>query len=134
MLEIAKRYFFLDALEEEYAPLRNGRMRILIDDGFRYLTSCDRQYDLVINDAFVGRVADKELSGQEGCQAVYDRLRPGGMYLVNAITAREGSGSMPGIMAMEIISRVFPSVTMMPVRADFPAYESQNVLLCATKL
>ncbi|MBR5970832.1 MAG: fused MFS/spermidine synthase [Lachnospiraceae bacterium] len=133
MLEIAKRFFFLDELKDIDEHSGEARLCTYIDDGLHHVQTTERSYDLVINDAFVGRVADSNLSTEQGIRAIYERLRPGGLYLVNAITARAGQGSMPGVLAVERISRVFGKAEMIPVREDYPLHESQNVILYAKK-
>ena len=133
MIDIARKYFFLDELYREYDLDTNGRLKIILDDGYRYLESCGKTYDMIINDAFVGRVADRELSSDAGSRLVYDHLRPGGTYFVNLITARTGVDSMNGIMAEAIISRVFGKAAMIPVYPDYSADYKQNVIVRATK-
>lgn len=133
MIEIAKKYFYLDELYEEYHLEETGRLETFIDDGMHYLKTSKRTYDLIINDAFVGNVADKGLASAEGVKAVFDRLEPGGLYLINAITARTGKGAMPGIMAQEVVSRIFGRAQMCAVRPGYPSDKSQNVIICAEK-
>ncbi|MBR0090101.1 MAG: fused MFS/spermidine synthase [Lachnospiraceae bacterium] len=133
MVDIARRFFFLEELDVTLEADEQASLRTIIDDGLHFLATQEAQYDMIINDAFVGRVADNKLAGEDGVQKVYDRLRPGGVYLVNAITARTGQGSMPGVMAIERMSRVFGNAKMIPVREDYPAHESQNVILYAKK-
>ena len=133
MVELAKHYFFLDELYEQFDLEETKRLNVYIDDGYRFLEHTPETYDLIINDAYVGRVADRALSGADGCRLVYDHLRPGGTYLANVITARTGSASMPGIMAEEMISRVFGKAAMIPVYPDYDADKSQNVIIRAEK-
>ena len=133
MVEIAKRFFFLEELNATLEADEQASLRVFIDDGLRFLQTREERYDLIINDAFVGRIADSQLSGEAGIRAIYERLRPGGLYLVNAITARSGQGSMPGVLQIERMSRVFGNAKMIPVREDYPPFESQNVILYAEK-
>ena len=107
MVDIAKKYFYLDELVEEYRLKETGRLATYIDDGLRYLQTTDRRYDLIVNDAFVGHVADKSLLSDAGCRSIYNALNDRGVYMINAITARTGQGSMPGVMTQETVSRVF---------------------------
>ena len=133
MLDIARKYFFLEELYREFDLDNTKRLNIVLDDGFRYLETCNKTYDMIINDAFVGRVADRELSSDRGSRLIYERLRPGGTYFVNLITARTGVDSMNGIMAEAIISRVFGQAAMIPVYPDYSADYKQNVIVRAVK-
>ena len=133
MPQIARKYFYLDELYETYDLDRTGRLTTTIDDGLHFLQNCKRRFDLIINDAFVGNIADEGLGSAAGCQAVFDCLEEGGLYLVNAITARTGPRAMPGILALETMSRIFGHARMIPVRPDFPPEQNQNVILHAQK-
>lgn len=133
MIDIARKYFFLDRLCDEFELDKNGRMRIFVDDGLHYLQNTAEQYDLIINDAFVGRVPDKGLSADEGTRLIHARLREGGLYIINVITALTGKDAMPGIMAQELLARVFGSARMQQVSNGYPEHLSQNVLVVAEK-
>lgn len=134
MLELARKYFFLEELYRDFDLHNTGRLHIVLDDGMNYLEKSRKQYDLIINDAFVGRVADRGLSSDRGSRLIYDRLKDGGTYFVNLITAREGVDSMNGIMAESIISRVFGKAAMIPVYPDYDAGFKQNVIVRAVKV
>ena len=133
MLKLARQFFFLDELYAEYDLQNNGRLNIILDDGLRYLETCKKTYDLIINDAFAGRVADRNLSSDRGSRLVYGRLNDGGTYFVNLITARSGVESMNGIMAEATISSVFGKAALIPVYPDYSAELKQNVIVRATK-
>ena len=133
MLDIARKYFFLEELYREYDLEHTGRLNIILDDGYRYLETCRKTYDIIINDAFVGRVADRDPSSDKGSRMVYACLKPGGTYFVNLTTAREGVDSMNGIMAEATISRVFGKAAMIPVYPDYSADYKQNVIVRAVK-
>ena len=133
MIAVARKYFCLDRLYEEFELEDSERLRIIVDDGLAYLKNTTEQYDLIINDAFVGRVPDRGLSGDEGCRLIHAHLREGGLYIINVITALTGQDAMPGIMAQELMARVFGSAWTRQVSTSYPEHLSQNVLVLAAK-
>ncbi len=83
MVEAARKWFFLDELEETRHVLRDGRMRIFTDDAAAYLRGCSKRYAAVINDAFVGDKPVESLLGSEALGNVRRCLLPGGIYVIN---------------------------------------------------
>jgi hypothetical protein len=80
------------------------RIRVVEEDGFRVLSSSEKCYDLIINDAFTGREADGNLSTDNALQLIRSRLRPGGLYLINIPTALAARRSRYGKMSTGIVS------------------------------
>lgn len=83
---IARDFFFVDRLEREFGSDEGGgRFSMMVDDGLKYLQRASAFYDVIIDDAFSGEVADDGLLSDKGLEAARGRLRPGGLLMVNVV-------------------------------------------------
>lgn len=145
MRDIALRYFFLDELYLEYHPDRTGRLKVFCADGSRfieeqskairglawYVRGIDDGYDMVIDDAFIGKVHDEEMMSDHTVSCICDILKPDGVYAANIISPAEGYGSMQLIMAKSILKNHFRTVKMWQVNRERNPKEQQNCILYA---
>ena len=129
IISLARQYFGLDELSAAHP----GRFRIFEEDGFRVLSSSEKCYDLIINDAFTGREADGNLSTDNALQLIRSRLRPGGLYLINIPTALAGPFAWKGNRALMKIRKYFEYTMLMPVHEEKRAWEVQNCVLFASE-
>lgn len=133
MIDIAKKYFFLNRLIEEFELEKNKRMQIIIGDGCEYLENGDKEYDIIINDAFVGSIPDKGLMSKEGQKLINKRLTKGGIYVINVIASLIGKDSAPLMELGQTLSSVFGNVRIRQVSEDYPAELKQNVIVISEK-
>ena len=84
---IAKKYFYLDELIDDYGTDRLG---IYAEDGRIFLENTDKKYDYIFNDAFSGHVPVATLATKEAALTVKEHLTNEGLYLFNVISAQEG--------------------------------------------
>lgn len=138
MLEIAKKYFYLDDYIEKYAKdskgRDNGRLGIHIMDGMQYLAKCNKSYDLIINDAYIGANLDSGLMSYRGVAQIKRHLSTRGIYMVNIITALNGFFATDLKLAKEVFELNFKNVYVYPVRSDLSKLEKQNCILIGTDL
>jgi spermidine synthase len=73
--EIARKYFFLDKLIEEFDLESNDRLRLINEDGRTYLNNNDTQYDAILNDAFSGDNPAKTLTTLENIKNIKKSLK-----------------------------------------------------------
>ena len=59
-------------------------------------------------------------------------LNPGGVYMMNLITAVKGPASMQGILEYEILKRNFKNTDMFACKKEMGALEKQNMILVGT--
>lgn len=89
MVALARDHFFLDRLEQRLAAEGRGDdLRIFVEDGATFLQDGGRGfdgYDVIINDAFVGRDAVAFFASDAGIAAAKARLRPGGLLMANCV-------------------------------------------------
>jgi spermidine synthase len=81
--EMAERYFFLDELEERFHVKEEGRLKTFAENGREFLENTDRTYDLIINDAFSGRIPPGDLCTVQAAELIRSRLNENGIYAVN---------------------------------------------------
>jgi spermidine synthase len=123
ILAIDQKYFSLDAI-------RNERMKIICDDGMRYLQKYADTYDLIINDAFVGSAEMcRDLSA---VQMIHRHLNEHGIYLVNAAVSVKGLFSTKYRHFDTILKREFKETAMMQCDEQRSLYEKQNILMIAS--
>lgn len=87
---IARRFFFVDRLEEELLSRgESDRFRLIVADGLDYLRSCTKPYDAIVNDAFVGKTPVGDLMEPAALSLAKRRLSSGGIYLANLVVGDE---------------------------------------------
>ena len=132
MYQLAMQYFYLDELYKEFNLTENHRMEVFIEDANDYLKNTDRTYDLIINDCYVSNRMDDDLLKDKQVRNVKRCLNPGGIYMMNLITAIKGPASMQGILEYEILKRNFKNTDMFACKKEMGALEKQNMILVGT--
>ena len=132
MYQLAMQYFYLDELYRDYNLTEDRRMEVFIEDANDYLQQTDRTYDLIINDCYISNRMDDELLRDRQVKSIKRRLNPGGIYVINLITAIRGPASMPGILEYEILKNHFKNTDMFACKPDMGALEKQNLILVGT--
>ncbi len=132
MYDLALDYFYLDELYRDYGPHLDGRLNIFIEDGNRYLKRNRKTYDVIINDAYTGNVADQGLLQDESTGNIRRSLKEGGFYAVNLITALKGFYAIQGMIAIKTLKRHFPYVGCFPCTPEEDPMDLQNCLLLAS--
>ncbi len=134
MVEIAKKYFYLDELIEEYNPIEEGRLGIIIDDGMHYLRMSSKKYDLIMNDAYIGKKFDDELFKKSQVSLIKEHLNERGIYGINLITALKGNQAKLGELEMMYLEEQFKYTRMYSCDDDInPIYPQNCVLLASDK-
>jgi len=107
------------------------RIAIHHEDGRTYLNRSGPSYDAVFLDVFYGRTVPFHLATLESARRIADRLSPGGMLVINFMSALEGPGSDLFRAEYATLKRVFPQVLVFPVHAPNDARIVQNQVLLA---
>lgn len=131
--DIARRFFFVDALERELVAREGSseRFSLVIDDGLGYLAGCEKRYDAICNDAFAGAAAAADLAGAAGVRAAHDCLNPGGLYLVNVVSGPEWREFRHVIRLINELDRCFAHVTV-TFATDERFSDKDNYLIIAS--
>ena len=130
--EIAKEYFFLDDLYEDYDLYNNHRLNLITADGRTYLNTNQKKYDAVLNDAFAGDTPAETLTTKEAAQKIKDSLNNGGVYLSNIISSLDGENSKFLKAEIATLKTVFNNVYVIPCFFTDNYEIVQNVMVIAT--
>lgn len=130
--EIAKKYFFLDKLIEEYNIEENHRLNLITDDGRTYLNNNVKKYDAILNDAFSGETPAKTLTTLEAVQKIKNSLNENGVYLTNIISSLEGDDSKFIRAEVNTLRNVFENVYIIPCNSKSSEEQLQNIMVIAT--
>ena len=112
--EIAKEYFYLNDLIEDYNLNENKRLGLITDDGRTYLNNNDKKYDAILNDAFSGSTPAKTLTTKEAIERIKESLNENGLYLTNVISSLEGENSKFIKAIINTLKQVFKNVYLVP--------------------
>jgi spermidine synthase len=126
VVDVAYRYFRLP---------RSDRLAVAVEDGRRYLARTDRRWDLIAIDVFYADSIPFHMATLQFVQLLHERLRPGGVVLVNLIGALEGRESRLFRSIVRTYSAVFPTVLAHPVTSPgelHPESGTRNIVIVAT--
>lgn len=116
MVALARDHFFLDRLEQRLAAEGRGDdLRIFVEDGATFLQDGGRGfdgYDVIINDAFVGRDAVAFFASDAGIAAAKARLRPGGLLMANCVVEFTGDAMYRLFTQVQRLGDWFASVVV----------------------
>lgn len=129
---LARRYFFLDRLIEEYETEKTGKLNLICDDALHHLETRANAYDAVVNDAFDAGTPPAHLTGLRFARAVHAHLNDGGRYLVNIVSPLEGPDAAFLHGQVDLLRSVFSDVRVVPCATDGFA-EADNVIVIAQK-
>ena len=129
--QLARRYFFLSRLIDEFDAEGSGRLGLICDDGRDYLERCDRRYDAAVNDAFSGGEPARGLLSLEAALAVRGCLVENGLYLLNVVSRDGGTDLRVLRDVAATLSRVFARVSIVPC-SDQAFDAEDNYLVIAT--
>ncbi len=127
--KIARKYFFLDDLIEEYGE---EHINCITDDGRLFLQHTNKKYDAIFNDAFSGGTAVPSLCTVEFAQLLKSRLNPNGVYLSNTIGSLSGDSGRFIRSEVKTLRQVFRHVYVISVNADNKADDVDNWIIVAT--
>jgi spermidine synthase len=68
----------------KFFDLDTNKLHITIDDARHFLNRCDKKYDAVILDAFLGDSSPSHLMTREAFSSIRRALRPGGALVINS--------------------------------------------------
>ena len=131
VISLARRWFYVDRLIEEYDLEENGRLHLICDDARSYLADEGPAYDVVINDAFSGRKAPATLAGPDAAAAVKARMEAGGLYLTSLISAGEGRQAKPLKRYLNALFESFERVWVLPCGRTAPDEVDNNVVIAS---
>lgn len=130
--EIAKKYFYLDKLIDEYDLKNNKRLRLITEDGRVFFNTTNNKYDAILNDAFSGNTPAKTLTTLEAIQNIKRCLNNNGYYLTNIISSVDGENSKFLKAEVNTLKKVFKNVYVIPCIDDISSADCYNNMVIAT--
>jgi len=122
VVSIARRYF---ALPDD------DRIRIVVDDGRRFLETSGDAYDIIIVDAFDDGFVPLPLTTEEFHRVVRDHLSEGGVLVYNVIGSLAGTHSRPFRSLFKTLRNTWRSVRVFRVDEGVDA-EGGNLIVLAS--
>jgi len=126
---IARRYFFLDRLFEEYDLDETGRLQLVEGDAREFLEQSDERYDAIVNDCFAGMSLVESLATREAALLYHEHLREDGVYLSNVIGAVEGPRSRAMRRILRTLASEFAHVYVLPGQPTALSNCDNNVVI-----
>ena len=130
--EIAKEYFFLDKLIEEFDLENTNRLNLITDDGRVFINQNTKKYDAILNDAFAGESPAETLTTLEAIQKIYSSLNEDGLYMTNIISSLDGANSNFIKAEVHTLQQVFENVYVVPCNDISNVELVQNNMVIAT--
>jgi spermidine synthase len=121
----------VDVAYEWFELPRDDRLTIETEDGRQYLQREERQWDVIVLDAYYADSLPFHLTTQEFLQLVHERLAPGGIVVANIIGALEGPESKLFRSFYRTYRTVFPSLAVHPVDLQRDAESIRNIIQIA---
>ena len=125
--KIARERFFLDEALERFG----GRLDLVCDDGWGFLASSEKRFDVIVNDAFGGKRPLGPLKTDEGAAAVAAHLTERGVYLANVISPLEGPDTQVLDESVAACKSAFTHVYLIPECPEEPTTTGDNVLVAS---
>jgi spermidine synthase len=110
--KIAKQYFFLDDLLNDY---NDDRLGLYNDDGRVFLANSDKRYDAIFNDAFSGEVPVGTLATREAVELIKEHLVDNGVYFSNVLGAINSDKGRFLRSEVKTLQSVFSNVYVLPL-------------------
>jgi spermidine synthase len=108
---------------------------VIIDDGRRFLQRSDREWDLIIVDAFAGGNPPWQLYTKEAFALYRDHLRPGGTVVLNFIGNHLDPGQRGALQAVVATAQaVFPTVDVYPDPWEPEKSTTRNLFIAASRV
>lgn len=90
LIEVAKKYFYLDELYEEHDKEKE-RLNIVIDDAFKYIYETNKQYDSILVDLFIDNKPIQKTFEEDTLKQLKSILKEDGIVTINYIITKEDS-------------------------------------------
>lgn len=130
--QIAKKYFYLDKLIEDYDLEKNKRLNLITEDGRTYLNSNQKRYDAILNDAFSGYTPAKTLTTLEAVNKIKNSLTKNGLYLTNIVSSLDGENSKFLKAELQTLKQVFRNTYVIPCEDFSSTNQVMNLMVIAT--
>ena len=122
LISIAKRYFHFKS---------NSRLRVVHNDGLKFLKATIKNYDIILVDAFSHTTIPESITNSTAITAMKQRLSPSGMVAVNVISAYKGRGADIISDLTNTFRSAFQYIDIFPASRSLSLWLPQNLILVA---
>ena len=129
---IAKEYFYLNDLINDYNLEETNRLGLYNEDGRIFLDNTDKKYDAVLNDAFSGEVPVGTLATVEAAQIIKNSMDNDGVYISNVMGAIEGDKGKFVRAEIKTLQKVFRHIYVVNARENVKDTAYSNRMVIAT--
>ena len=130
--DIAKKYFYLDKLIQDFDLTNNKRLNLINDDWRTYLNNNNILYDAILNDAFAWDNPAKTLTTLENIKNIKKSLQKNWLYLTNIISSLEWNKSRFLRAEVNTMKKIFNNVYIIPCNSKDNLYNAQNIMVIAS--
>ena len=99
-------------IAERFFDFEPDKVHLSIDDGRHFLNCCEKQYDAVLLDAFLGDSSPSHLMTHEAFASIKRVLRPGGVLVINAFCDVQEGRDFFGASLAKTLKSVFPGLRL----------------------
>lgn len=99
--------------------------RIILEDGYDYISKKKGAYDIIISDPYVGETIPDDFFGADYIQGCYDALSDDGILAINYALTLKDISKKPGLVKR--LGKLFKVYTL-----NYP-YSSGNIILICSK-
>lgn len=132
MVEIARKFFFLDELYEKYDK-EKSRLNIYEEDAFTYIEKCNKKYDSILIDLFIDNEPIYSMFEKESLKNIKKLTKYDTLVVINYIITKEDKNHS---IFNKVISNLKDSFKDVGVVA-LPSYKEKNrgnvLILCSDK-
>jgi spermidine synthase len=97
-------------LAERWFGLERSKLNVMVGDGRPYLNQCNKKYDVIALDAFLGEGSPGHLMSREAFTAMRRVLKPGGTLVINTFATFEPGQDFFAASLFKTLTNVFPQV------------------------
>lgn len=95
---------------QRWFDLEPAKLHIIIGDGRPYLNKCQKKYDVIALDAFLGDGSPAHLMTREAFAAMHRVLKPGGTLVINSFASFEEGQDFFAASLYRTLTNVFANV------------------------
>ncbi len=124
----------VDVAYDHFELVRDPRIRVVAEDGRRFLNASDKRYDIIVMDAYYADALPSHLTTEEFFREADAHLTPGGVVAYNVIGAVEGEGSRLFRSMYRTAGSVWDNLWVFPIgiSEDGRVDQRRNIIVLAT--
>lgn len=130
MIEIARDYFFLNDLYQEYDPNKE-RLKIYNEDAFDYISKCTQKYDSILIDLFNDNVPLYEIFSVDNLKLINNLMKSDSLLAINYIITKDDSNHILFNKHIDNLRGIFKNVKAIAL-PNFKIKNRGNIFILAS--